>query len=212
MTFPAGQRGVMKHKTVLQFRIELLGITPAIWRRIEVPSSYSFWDLHVAIQDSMGWLDYHLHEFSIKPPDSTKPVTIGLPYDEPDAEVMPGWEVPVSAYLSQLGDESLYIYDYGDGWEHRVVLEDAHLQQKGAKYPICTDGERACPPEDCGGVGGYYNLLEILADPKHEEHEDMVSWLTDHAKSYWPYDPARFERSKVRFDNPKKRLRAVLAG
>lgn len=202
----------MKHKTVLQFRIELLGITPAIWRRIEVPSSYSFWDLHVAIQDSMGWLDYHLHEFSIKPPGNTKPVTIGLPYDEPDAEVMPGWEVPVSAYLSQLGDESLYIYDYGDGWEHRVVLEDAHLQQKGAKYPICTDGERACPPEDCGGVGGYYNLLEILADPKHEEHEAMVSWLTDHAKSYWPYDPARFERSKVRFDNPKKRLRAVLAG
>ena len=201
----------MKHKTVLQLRIELLGITPVIWRRIEMPSSHSFWDLHVAIQDSMGWLDYHLHEFSIKRRRNAKPVTIGLPYDEPDAEVVPGWEVPVSRYLAQPGDESLYTYDFGDGWHHRVVLEGVHLQQDGVKYPICVDGERACPPEDCGGVGGYYNLLEILADSEHEEHEAMVSWLTGHAKNYWPYDPAQFECSEVRFDDPKKRQKRALA-
>ena len=202
----------MKHKTALQFRIDLLDITPVIWRRIEVPSNYSFWDLHVAIQDSVGWLDYHLHEFSIEQRRNRRPVHIGLPDDETATEVMPGWEVPVSRYLAQPGDECLYFYDFGDGWQHRVVLEGVHLQQDGVKYPVCTDGERACPPEDCSGVGGYYNLLEILADPEHEEYEGMVSWLTGHAKNYWPYDPARFEREAVRFDNPKKRLRRALAG
>ena len=199
----------MKHKIALQFRMELLDIEPMIWRRIEVPSSYSFWDLHVAIQDSMGWLDYHLHEFTIKPPRKRKPVAIGLPTEDEiyDVEVTPGWEVPVSLYLVQPGDECLYLYDFGDGWRHRVVLEGMHLQKAGIKYPVCVDGERACPPEDCGSVPGYYRLMEILADAKHDEYEDMVSWLTGHARNYWPYDPARFECGKVTFDNPKKRLR-----
>ncbi len=199
----------MKQKTALQFRIELMGITPMIWRRIEVPSTYSFWDLHVAIQDSMGWLDYHLHEFSIDPRRNAKPISIGLPEGELDTEFLPGWDVPVSRYLGEPGDECLYMYDFGDGWEHRVALEDIHPQQRGVKYPVCTDGERACPPEDCGGIGGYYNLLEILADPEHEEYESMVSWLNEHARNYWPHDPARFERSEVKFDNPKKRLKFV---
>ena len=200
----------MKPKTALQFKTELLGITPVIWRRIEVPSSYRFWDLHVAIQDAMGWMDCHLHEFTIERRRGATPIAIGLPEDEFDYEVMPGWEVPVSRHFSQPDDECLYRYDFGDGWAHRVVLEDVHPLQRGVKYPVCTDGERACPPEDCGGIPGYYNLLAILADPEHQEHEEMITWLSSHG-DYWPYHPARFERDRVTFDNPKKRLRNIKA-
>ncbi len=197
-----------RRKLALQFKIELLDIEPMIWRRIEVPSTYSFWDLHVAIQDAMGWLDYHLHEFSIKPPRKRNHVFIGIPDEEDDHlhEVLPGWELPVGRYLASPGDECSYSYDFGDNWRHLVVLEGVHLQEKDVKYPICTDGERACPVEDCGGVPGYYRLIEILADAEHEEHEGMLAWLQGHAKNYHPYDPARFEPTRVEFWNPKKRL------
>ena len=203
----------MKHKVALQFRIELLDIEPMVWRRIEVPSGYSFWDLHVALQDSMGWLDYHLHEFTIKPRHKRKPIAIGLPLDDhaqDGLDVTPGWEVPVSRYLDRPGDECLYLYDFGDDWRHRVVLEGMHIQKAGVKYPVCVDGEGACPPEDCGGIPGYYRLLDILADAGHEEHEEMVDWLSGHLTKYWPYDPARFECGDVTFDNPKRRLRLAL--
>ena len=203
----------MKHKIALQFSVELFDIEPTIWRRIEVPSSYSFWDLHVAIQDSMGWLDCHLHEFTIKPRHERKRIAIGLHGDYAaldGLEVTPGWEVPISLYLDRPGDECLYLYDFGDDWRHRVVLEGMHIQKRGVKYPVCVGGERACPPEDCGGVSGYYRLLEILTDAEHEEYEEMVAWLSGHVTKYSPYDPARFECDVMTFDNPRKRLRLVL--
>ena len=158
----------------------------------------------------MGWMDCHLHEFTIEQERGATPIAIGLPEDEFDREVKPDWEVPVWRHFAQPGDECLYLYDFGDGWEHRVVLEDVHPLRRSIKYPICTDGERACPPEDCGGVPGYNDLLAILADPEHDEHEEMISWLSSHG-DYWPYDPARFEPDRVTFDNPKKRLRDIRA-
>ena len=108
----------MKNKIVYQFRIDLLGIEPPIWRRIEVPSNYSFWDLHVAMQDSMGWLDYHLHLFSLLPPRKRKPVLIGIPDDEYENSALPGWEIPVTQYFKEPGDEAKYDYDFGDGQGH----------------------------------------------------------------------------------------------
>jgi hypothetical protein len=87
------------NKLIYQFRVELLEIEPSIWRRIQVPAEYSFWDLHVAIQDSMGWLDYHLHEYRVKRPHGRKVVEIGIPDTETDREVLSGWEVPISAYF-----------------------------------------------------------------------------------------------------------------
>ena len=195
----------MKKKIAYQFRIELVGIEPIIWRLIEVPSTYSFWDLHVAIQDSMGWLDYHLHVFNILPPRKKKPILIGIPVDECEANTLPGWEIPIMEYFREPGDEARYEYDFGDGWIHRIVLEGIYLQKDNAKYPNCMDGQRACPVEDCGGISGYYNLLEILSDPKHEEYEHMTDWLSGDAKSYAGYDPEHFEPGNVTFDNPKKR-------
>lgn len=203
----------MKRKLALQFRIELLDIEPLIWRQIEVPSTYSFWDLHVAIQDSMGWLDYHLHEFSIRPPRKRKPVLIGIPDEDDDPlfqDALAGWKVPLSDYFTTPGDACSYTYDFGDDWHHGIMLEGVHLQKDGVKYPICTAGERACPVEDCGSVSGYDRLLEILADNGHEEYADTVSWLKNHAKNYHPYDPEHFEPSEVRFANPRRRLKAAM--
>ncbi len=195
----------MKKKTAYQFRVELMGIEPLLWRQIEVPSSYTFWDLHVAIQDSMGWLDYHLHSFGLLPPRKKKQILIGIPDDEFDDNTLAGWEIPLTQFFKDPGDEATYDYDFGDGWHHRIILEGIFIQHEGKKYPNCISGERACPPEDCGGITGYYNLIEIIKNKDHEEYEDMVSWLRNHAKNYYPYNSETFNPEKVEFWDPKKR-------
>ena len=201
-----------KPNLVLQFRIELLGIEPLIWRRIQVPSKYSFWDLHVAIQDAMGWLDYHLHAFYIQVPRKKKEVEIGIPDDDFDTErVLPGWEIPVVEYFSEIGKPAHYKYDFGDGWDHIVLFEGILLKDQDAEYPRCLAGERACPPEDCGGFHGYYRLVEKLKNPKGAEYPDLIQWLKGHAKNYYPYDPNHFNPEEVMFWNPKKRLKMAFS-
>ena len=192
---------------VYRFRVSLLGTEPEVWRMIEVPESYTFWDLHVAIQDAMGWLDYHLHMFELEPPGESQPVLIGMPMDDDFVE---GHTVPITEYFAKPGDAATYRYDFGDGWEHEVKLISIEPAERGAEYPRCVDGAGACPPEDCGGPYGYSRLLEILADPNHEEHEEMVEWLKGHAKNYWPYDPGAFDPASVAFWDPKQRLRMRL--
>jgi len=189
---------------VYQFVISLRDISPVIWRRIQVPTNYNFWEIHVAIQDSMGWLDYHLHQFTIKRPHAHKITNIGIPDDEgffDDIEVLPGWEINISNYFTRLGVSALYTYDFGDNWEHDILLEGLMLRRKGIKYPICTGGERKCPPEDCGSVPGYFYFLEAVLDPTHEQHEEMIEW---YGEKYVPND---FNPQNVRFDNPGKRWR-----
>lgn len=191
---------------VLQFRIELPEILPLIWRRILVPSDYNFWDLHVAIQDSMGWLDYHLHHFEIKGKGKRVEDRIGIPdFDRFDEipEVFPGWEIPVLNYYSDLGITARYQYDYGDSWWHTVQLEGYHFKEPKCKYPVCIDGARACPPEDCGGGNGYYEMLKTLSNPEAEEYEEMRMWVGK------DWDSEKFEKDAVKFDNPYKRWRGA---
>lgn len=188
---------------VYQFKIQLKGITPPIWRRIIVPETYNFWDLHVAIQDSMGWLDSHLHVFHIRRKHSHKVTEIGIPNDdrfEDEPEIIAGWKVPISAYFYEVGIKSEYEYDFGDGWEHEVLLEGIMLKDKGTKYPKCIDGARACPPEDCGGVPGYYHLLKVISNPKNKEYKEMITWVGKN------YDSENLDIDKIKFDDPKKRL------
>jgi hypothetical protein len=197
---------------VYQFKITLLDILPPIWRRIQVPCKYYFWDLHVAIQDSMGWLDYHLHVFRFRGSHKNDGIEIGIPNDEmndniQDNVILPGWEIKISEYLTEPGSSMLYEYDFGDSWEHELLLEDISPKTIDTKYPRCLAGERACPPEDCGSVPGYYRLLEILKDPKHKEYKETNDWLKGHAKNYYPYHPDEFKPDKVHFDNPSKRLK-----
>lgn len=191
---------------VFQFKISLLDTNPQIWRRIQVPLKYSFWDLHTAIQDAMGWFDSHLHEFGVKRPHSRKLIRIGLPFEdelEESEPLFPGWETPLVNYVD-VGTLLQYKYDFGDNWRHEILCEGILLKTKGMRYPICLDGEGACPPEDCGGIDGFYQLLEIIADRSHPEYDEMMEWLGH------PYDPFEFDPGLVTFDNPKKRLSYVL--
>ncbi|MFH1251576.1 MAG: plasmid pRiA4b ORF-3 family protein [bacterium] len=190
-------------KRVYQIKITLKDIDPPVWRRIIVPDSYSFWDLHCAIQDALGWWDYHLHEFRIPLKALGIVERIGLPFDDDfddEPGPKPGWQLRISDYLMEVGERMEYEYDFGDCWRHEILLEGILLREKGQKYPQCIGGERACPPEDCGGVSGYYNLLEIMADSKHQEYKDTVCWLGE------PFDLEHFNPEEVKFTRPGSRL------
>ncbi len=191
-----------KEKQVYQFKITLNEIVPLIWRRIQVPENYSFWDLHVAIQDVMGWLDYHLHAFRISLEDG-KFMEIGIPDNsgfQDDIDIIPGWEASLSSFLEELGMAMEYEYDFGDRWRHEILFEGCFSKEQGTKYPRCIGGECACPPEDCGGVGGYYELLKILKKKRGKEYQETMDWLGG------KYDPDHFDSDKIRFSNPKKRF------
>ena len=150
----------------------------------------------------MGWLDYHLHQFRVTPRGSGRPIHIGIPNDdafEGEEPTQPGWEVPVATHFDRPGAAATYEYDFGDGWEHQVTLEAIVPPEKGARYPRCLAGERACPPEDCGGVGGYERLCAAMDDPSDEEYESFLEWLGRR------FEPSRFSVRTVKFDDPAKR-------
>jgi len=194
----------MKFDRVYQIKITLSGIRPPIWRRIQVPEIYTFWDLHVAIQDAMGWLDYHLHQFEMIDPKKGEKVTIGIPCEEDIGygwEILPGWRQRISDYFSLENKVADYVYDFGDNWDHRITLEKVLPRDKNTTYPACIKGKRACPPEDCGGVWGYAEFLEAIKDPKHEEHESMLEWVGGE------FDPEHFDVKESHFDDPDKRRR-----
>ena len=196
------------NQLIYQFKVTLQEIEPTIWRRLQVPAKYSFWDLHVAIQDAMGWLDYHLHEFRLRKLHGRKQIEIGIPDEESgDDEVLPGWKIPIRDYFKEPGQTALYIYDFGDDWKHDLVFEGILLKEKDVTYPCCMSGERACPPENCGSIPGYYRVVDILKDPKDAEYQETIQWLKGHAKNNDPYDPDAFDPGQVYFDNPKQRWR-----
>lgn len=193
-----------KFTQVYQFKITLDDIRPPIWRRIHVPETYTFWDLHVAIQDVMGWLDYHLHEFEILNPANGLKVTIGLPDDDFPKRNLLDWAQKIANYFSQENPSADYIYDFGDNWQHKIQLEKILPREKNVSYPVCIKGKRACPPEDCGGIGGYERLLDIIKDPKHEEHKETLEWAGEE------FDPEYFDPKEVNFDDPAARLKMAL--
>lgn len=173
-----------------------------------MPEACTFWDLHVAIQDAMGWQDCHLHEFRLLGPKGTL-VSIGIPTGEEadDRPMLPGWKVEVSKNFVNAGwhvPPAIYAYDFGDDWEHTLVHEGMTMAEPGARYPRCVGGARRGPPEDCGGVHGFAEFLAAIADPAHPEHESMREWAG-------PYDPSDFAPERVRFDDPKKRWRRAFA-
>ena len=195
-------------RDVLEFRLTLRDIKPVPWRQIEVPAKYTFWDLHVAIQDAMGWLDCHLHMFRVANVRG-EVVEIGIPNDEPfenEPVCLAGWEVPIADYFHRVGARAEYEYDFGDSWLHELRLARISARRPGTKYPRCSGGANRCPPEDCGGPHGYAELLEIIADPRHEEYASTVEWLGG------AFDPVVFDSAKVRFDSPSKRWRNAFTG
>ena len=176
-----------KPTTIYQFKLTLLGIKPKIWRRIQIPD-YKLHNLHLHIQAAMGWDNKHLHHFDIK--GERHGIPEHLDYDG-DGSIIDSKKIRVSEIVPKDGKKIAfrYTYDFGDNWEHEVLFEGIVEPDPKTKYPICLEGERACPPEDCGGIGGYEYLLEALADPRHEEHKGMKEWVGD-------FDPEKFE-SKI---------------
>ncbi len=174
-------------KTVYQLKITIDNIRPPIWRRILVPADVILADLHEIIQRAMGWENYHLHMFTIA----------GQVYGDPeDDETGHIGTVNEKRYrLNQLGlrekAKCSYEYDFGDGWEHTILLEKILPADPSVRYPVCLTGKRACPLEDVGGAWGYEEFLEILADPKHEEHNHYVQW------SGSDFDPEVFDLDEV---------------
>ncbi len=169
---------------IYQIKVTLRHITPPLWRRIQVTGDTKLGQLHDILQDVMGWTDSHLHAFRIGR-DS---------YGEPNPEYNDGMKNERNVRLDKLaeeGDKLIYEYDFGDGWEHEMLIEKILEPEIGATYPRCLAGKRACPPEDCGGPHGYMNLLDILHDPKHEEHEEMCEWLGD------DFDPEHFSVEEI---------------
>ncbi|MBI5346018.1 MAG: plasmid pRiA4b ORF-3 family protein [Chlamydiae bacterium] len=194
-------------KHVYQFKISLQEIQPLIWRRIQVPENYTFWDFHVAIQDVMGWLDYHLHSFVTENLVTGKKEHIGIPeeiYDEcfDDYETLPGWDLQIGDYFSEERRFMQYLYDYGDGWDHLIEYEAIFFKKPFQKYPVCLDGARSGPPEDCGGVPGYENFIKIIKDPLNKESQSMRKWAGKDK-----CNTEVFDKKNVHFDNPKTRFK-----
>lgn len=178
---------------VYQLKISLKDIEPPIWRRVQVRSGILLPRLHAVIQKAMGWQNAHLHEFVIRD------VRYGEPEpDEPQYEVEAERNFSLREVAPLVGMRFEYVYDLGDGWLHDVLVEQIDARAEPLRFAVCVGGERACPPEDCGGFPGYQELLEILRDPDHPEHEERLDWLGGR------FDPEAFDMVAV-----NRRLRAL---
>jgi hypothetical protein len=177
-----------KQPKIYQLKMRLKHIRPPIWRRVQVCSNTPLLELHAILQAAMGWTDSHLHQF----------VVGDTYYGQPEIDEFgdPNLKDERKARLDQLLSNSrrriIYEYDFGDGWEHEILLEKVLEPVSRVKYPRCIGGARACPPEDCGGTGGYIDFLAAISDPEHEEHEEYLEWI---GGSFDPeeFDPADFE-------------------
>ncbi len=175
-------------RVVYQIKVTLKGTKPPIWRRIQVASDTILANLHDILQSVMGWEGYHLYQFLID----------GIEYGDPNLLDELEAENARTATLNTLvrGEKFkfIYEYDFGDGWEHEILVEKMLALDKGKQYPLCTTGKRACPPEDCGGIWGNADFLEAIQDPKHPEHEGMVEWVGGE------FDPTAFDADEVNLE------------
>jgi|SRR6266545_408512 len=174
---------------IYQLKVTLLGTSPPIWRRLLAPADMTLALLHDVLQVAMGWEDDHMHEFSIGQRRIGRLESEGRLMDLPDVE--DEGTVRLSSILARVGSKAIYTYDFGDSWEHSIVLEKRLPVDPNATYPVCSDGRLACPPEDCGGIAGFYDLVEVLKDPDHERHGETLDWIGD------DFDPEAFSADKV---------------
>ncbi|WP_410648357.1 plasmid pRiA4b ORF-3 family protein [Amycolatopsis sp. cmx-4-54] len=178
---------------IYQVKITLLEIEGLpVWRRVLVPAAIPLDRLHEVIQAVMGWDNYHLHYF----------LDGETYYGEAEPELQYRDERKVRLDdLVKPGGRLLYNYDFGDSWDHEILIEEATVATADGRYPRCVAGQAACPPEDVGGTGGYARLIQILGDPGHEEHQDIVGWLGID-------DPGQFDAARFDLDETNQRLTA----
>ena len=141
----------------------------------------------------MGWEDYHLHNFAFSANRTERPIIIGPEDEDSMYEKLTEDEEILKDWLGKRFEKCRYSYDYGDDWDHIVVQEKVLPAEPRVKYPCCIAGKRACPPEDSGGLWGYYGKLEIMKDPKHEDYKDILEWMGE------DFDPEKFDPAAVVF-------------
>ena len=167
-------------RSVFRLRVTLDDVDPTVWRRLLVPGSVSLAKLHDILQAAMGWTNSHLHSFTIGNQ------LYGMHFDDFPEDEVDEKGVTVLQAIGGHGRFS-YEYDFGDSWGHEVVVEAAIRSPRALKFAVCLDGQNACPPEDCGGVSGYAELLAVLADPDHEDHDHLLQWVGG------SFDPTEFD-------------------
>ena len=172
---------------IFQIKISLKNTKPPIWRRIKIDAATDLETFHYILQDVMGWTNSHLFEFTTS---DKKRFSIVNDEFEDYEDTTEASEVTLQQVLKRKGSKLTYIYDFGDWWEHQILLEE---QTNGPELeiPICITGKKACPPEDCGGLWGYYDMLEVIKDKKHVEHKEMLEWLGS------DFDPDHFDKNEV---------------
>ncbi|HVC08135.1 MAG TPA: plasmid pRiA4b ORF-3 family protein [Solirubrobacterales bacterium] len=176
----ARDRGAGGTDTVVQIKVKLRGVSkPPVWRRLLVPADTPLDLLHQAIVAAFGWQGYHLHIFT------SGSDQFGVP--DPQLGLIDERRVSLGQLVGGVGDRLLYTYDLGDGWEHGIEVEGLLDADPEVLYPVLLGAKGACPPEDCGGAWGYAELKQVLADPTHDEHGEMLSWLgLDDASAFDP--------------------------
>jgi hypothetical protein len=180
-----------------QLKITLKWSKPAIWRRVVVRSDMKLNRLHTVIQVVMPWTNSHLHQFIVGQ------TYYGLPdpnFEDFGSELLNEKSHTVADIAPGPKKKFIYEYDFGDGWLHEVVVEKSLPPDASFKHPVCLAGANACPPDDCGGMGGYYRLLEVLANRKHPEHKDLKAWIGGE------WDAVTFDAEEA--NNYLKRLKA----
>ena len=180
---------------IYQIKITLKGSKPPVWRRLLMSSETTLAQLHDIIQTAMGWYDSHLHMFSIHNEHYS------IPYDEDhllELDAQDGRRIKLSQLITAEGEKFTYEYDFGDGWEHIILIERIlppldRIIPLNAKqtFPVCLQGKRACPPEDVGGIWGYQTFLEAIKDPEHPEHDEYQEWIGG------DFDPDAFDLDAI---------------
>lgn len=183
--FPKKKQEVQAADTVYTFKLELDGSHPSIGRTLEVPGEASLGYLHQVIQAVMGWKDSHLHQFFINKKKYSAP-SFEMEEGPP---VLNEFKYSLNSLNLLKGDKIHYEYDFGDSWEHTLTVEG--ISQKPLTHAVCLDGERACPPEDCGGIPGYCDLLETLSDPEDKEYQTMRKWVGN------KFNPEKFDLDSI---------------
>jgi hypothetical protein len=172
---------------IFQLKISLDEIQPSIWRRLRVPGDVSLFKLHFIFQIAMGWTNSHLHEFHIGDQ------YYGIPDEDAwdTREIKEEKEYRLEQVIPSKGFQFSYLYDFGDSWEHTILVEDILESMDGEICPRCLDGARACPPEDAGGIWGYEEFLEVITDPDNPEHDSYLTWIGG------AFDPDAFDRLRI---------------
>ncbi len=173
-----------------QLKVTLDGLEPPIWRRLLVPSDINLEKLHEVLQVAMGWTNSHLHQFVVGDTYYVIPDDVF----EGSSESKDERRYTLAQLAKRKGAKVIYEYDFGDGWEHLIVVEEVRVADGKAVQAQCLDGARACPPEDVGSIPGYDNFLEAIKDPKHPEHEDLLEWVGGR------FDPEAFSVEGVNAD------------